>query len=82
MQNITELMNTQADYERRLKEMRDIHNVEAYARKTAIAEGRKEGRAEERQKMIKSLLANGASFELLAKSFGMTVDEVKQIAAV
>lgn len=37
-------MDTQASYERRLKEMRDIKNVEDFARKQAIEEGMAEGR--------------------------------------
>lgn len=41
---------TQAMYEKRLKEMRDIKNVEDYARKMAIAEGLAEGLAEGREK--------------------------------
>lgn len=40
---------TQAQYERRVKEMRDAKNVEEYARNQAIAEGRAEGLAKGRE---------------------------------
>lgn len=40
---------TQAQYERRVKEMRDAKNVEEYARNQAIAEGREEGLAKGRE---------------------------------
>ncbi len=50
-----------------------------------MAEGREkglaEGRAEERQEIVRSLLANGASYELIARSLKITVDEVKELAA-
>lgn len=37
-------METQAMYEKRLKEMRDIQNVENYFRRVTLAEGREQGR--------------------------------------
>ena len=43
---------TQAQYERRVKEMRDAKNVEEYARKQAIAEGREDGLAKGREEGI------------------------------
>lgn len=50
---------TQAQYERRVKEMRDAKNVEEYARKQAIAEGREEGLAEGRAEGREEGLAEG-----------------------
>jgi hypothetical protein len=38
-------METQAMYEKRLKEMRDIQNVENYFRRVTLAEGFEKGQA-------------------------------------
>ena len=70
-------MNTQADYERRLKEMRDIHNVEAYARKNAIAEGREEGL--QQAKEVISLLKKGLSVQEVSERTGLSEKDVEEL---
>lgn len=70
---------TQAQYERRVKEMRDAKNVEEYARNQAIAEGREEGLAEGRAKGLEEGRAEGIAVALKAKSLlkkGLSVPEV------
>ncbi|MBR3671729.1 MAG: Rpn family recombination-promoting nuclease/putative transposase [Spirochaetia bacterium] len=52
-------METQAMYEKRLKEMRDIRNVEEYARRHTLAEGIKQGIAEGLEKGMAEGLAKG-----------------------
>lgn len=72
---------TQAQYERRVKEMRDAKNVEEYARQTAIAEGRAEGRAEGIALTLKalSLLNEGKSVQDVYKLTGLSEDIVSTL---
>lgn len=77
-------METKAMYEKRLKEMRDIKNVEDYARKKNLAEGRaeglKQGRAEGRAEGInQARQENLAEKKDMAKAMladGMTPESV------
>lgn len=52
-------METQAMYEKRLKEMRDIQNVENYFRKVTLAKGLKEGMEKGMEKGLAEGLARG-----------------------
>ena len=52
-------METQAMYERRLKEMRDIQNVENYFRRVTLAEGFEKGQAEGLEKGLAEGLEKG-----------------------
>ena len=76
---------TQAQYERRIKEMRDAKNVEEYARKQAITEGRAEGLAEGREEGIavalkaKSLLKKGLSVPDVCKETGLSEEIVSAL---
>lgn len=72
---------TQAQYERRVKEMRDAKNVEEYARKQAIAEGRAEGRAEGIAIILKaqSLLKKGLSVPDVCKETGLSEEIVSAL---
>lgn len=74
---------TQAQYERRVKEMRDAKNVEEYARKQAIAEGRAEGRAEGFAIILKatSLLKEGLSVQEVCIETGLSEDTVRALAS-
>ena len=42
-------------------------------------EGREEGRAEERLKNARSLKANGIPMDVIAKSLGLTTEEIEQV---
>ncbi len=68
---------TQAQYERRVKEMRDAKNVEEYARKQAIAEGREEGIAVALK--AKSLLKKGLSVQNVCKETGLSEEIVSAL---
>lgn len=76
---------TQAQYERRVKEMRDAKNVEEYARNQAIAEGREEGLAKGRAEGIAltlkalSLLNEGKSVQDVYKLTGLSEDIVSTL---
>lgn len=76
---------TQAQYERRVKEMRDAKNVEEYARNQAIAEGRAEGLAEGREEGIAvalkatSLLKKGLSVPEVCKETGLSEEIVRAL---
>ena len=76
---------TQAQYERRVKEMRDAKNVEEYARKQAIAEGRAKGLEEGRAEGIaiilktKSLLKKGLSVPEVCKETGLSEEIVSAL---
>ena len=72
---------TQAQYERRVKEMRDAKNVEEYARNQAIAEGREEGRAEGIAIILKatSLLKKGLSVQDVCKETGLSEEIVSAL---
>ena len=76
---------TQAQYERRIKEMRDAKNVEDYARKKAIAEGLEKGLAEGLEKGLEKGRAagrdEGIAIVLKALSLlkeGLSIQEVCQ----
>ena len=76
---------TQAQYERRVKEMRDAKNVEEYARNQAIAEGREEGLAKGREEGIAislkaiSLLKKGLSVPDVCKETGLSEEIVSAL---
>jgi len=46
---------------------------------TALNKGRAEGRAEEKLENARNLKANGVSIELIAKSLGLTEEEVEKL---
>jgi len=72
-------METKAMYEKRLKEMRDIKNVEDFERKKTFAEGREQERKEnlaEKRAMAKAMLADGMAPELVAKYTQFSIEEV------
>ena len=62
---------------------KEAYMIEHLKVRDNIMEGRKEGRIEgAQQKAIedaKSFYANGASYELISKSLGMTIEQVKEI---
>jgi len=60
-------------YDHALKKYRDTLNV----LDGAVQDGIAEGRAEERIRNAKSLLANGVSMEIVAQSLGLTEEEQK-----
>ena len=80
---------TQAQYERRVKEMRDAKNVEEYARNQAIAEGREEGLAKGREEgraegialtlKALSLLNEGKSVQDVYKLTGLSEEIVSTL---
>lgn len=51
----------------------------AEGRAEGLAEGRAEGRAEERAAMIRTMAQNGLDISVIAKSLGMTEDEVNSL---
>ena len=71
---------TQALYERRLKEMRDIKNVEDFMKKKAKAEGMEEGmkkgRAEGHADIVKAMSAKGLSPEEIRECTGLALDDI------
>lgn len=80
-------METKAMYEKRLKEMRDIKNVEDFNRKKNMAEGLKQGIEQgieqeriknlaEKKAMAKAMLADGMAPELVAKYTNFSIEEV------
>ena len=73
-------MNT---YQESLKVYRDNQNTMNYAietaKKEARLEGLKEGQLAERQKIAKSLKAQGVSPALISKSTGLSVQEIEQL---
>jgi predicted transposase/invertase (TIGR01784 family) len=62
-------------YEDSLKYYRDMKN----SLDTAKDEGRIEGKIEGKKEEAKNLLKNGASIDLIIKSTGLTVEEIKRI---
>ncbi len=80
-------METQAMYEKRLKEMRDIQNVEHYFRKVTLAEGmekgmekgRAEGKAEAKAETAKKLLALGVPVETIVAATGLMEEEIRNL---
>ena len=77
-------METQARYEKRLKEMRDIKNVEEYDRKHTLAEGIKRGIAEGVSKVKEAvkLLKAGYSPQDVSKKTGLSMEDVLSIQEV
>ena len=72
---------TQAQYERRIKEMRDAKNVEDYARKKAIAEGLAEGLEKGLAEGLAAGRDEGIAIALKALSLlkeGLSIQEVCQ----
>ena len=53
----------------------DMH----YSKLEGIQQGRQEGIKETTVKTVKALYANGASLELISKSIGLSIDEIKKI---
>ncbi len=70
---------TQALYEKRLKEMRDIKNVEDFMKKKAKAEGREEGKKEERLAIARRMLQRGESIETICEDTNLTAEEIKAL---
>ena len=75
---------TQAQYERRVKQMRDAKNVEDYMIKTSIAKGLKQGRAvglaegeaKARRELAQSMLADGLDAAFVSKHTHLSLEEV------
>lgn len=67
-------------YEESLKIYRDNHNTLEYAKKEARKEGREEGREEKQVEIAKLLKKNGISIELIAKSTGLSEEQIEQLA--
>lgn len=65
----------QIAYERHL----DALAVQSDAFDAARIEGRAEGRAEEKLSNARSLKANGVSAETIAKSLGLSIEEVRKL---
>ena len=65
-------------YERRAYEdyMVSVHAAKDVY-ETAVAEGRAEGRAEERIANARSLIANGVPKDVIIKSLGLTSEEIE-----
>lgn len=80
-------METQAMYEKRIKEMRDIQNVENYFRRVTLAEGREKGLAEGRaegqtskaKEIAGRLLAMGLPPEQIAEATGLSLEEIETL---
>lgn len=62
---------TQALYDRRLKEMRDIKNVEDFMKKKAKAEGRSE--------LVKIMSSKGLSSDEISQYTGLTLEEIRNM---
>ena len=50
-----------------------------YSRLKGIQQGKLEGIQENTIKMVKALYENGASLDLISKSTGLSIDEIKKI---
>ena len=57
----------------------DIAVKQEEAREEGIAIGMQEGAQQKALELAKSFYSNGASVELIAKSLGMTVEQVEKI---
>ena len=66
-------------YDRALKRYRDMYNTITGAEARGEAKGLVEGRAEERMANAMSLKANGVPIDIIAKSLGLTEDEVARL---
>ena len=66
-------------YDRALKRYRDMYNTITGAEAKGEAKGRAKGRAEERMANAMSLKANGVPIDIIAKSLGLTEDEVARL---
>jgi predicted transposase/invertase (TIGR01784 family) len=74
------------EYQQSLKIQRDNNATMSYARKEAIAEGKAEGRQEERAKaeeekkeMARKLKAQAVSVTIIADATGLSLDEIKAL---
>lgn len=84
-------METQAMYEKRLKEMRDIKNVEDHFRRVTLAEGlekglaegrvkgRAEGQASKAREIAGKLLSIGLQLEQIAEVTGLSLEEISAL---
>lgn len=70
---------TQALYDKRLKEMRDIKNVEDFMKKKAKEEGRAEGRVEGHADMVNAMSSRGLSPEEISQHTGLSLDEIRDM---
>lgn len=74
---------TQALYDRRLKEMRDIKNVEDFMKKKAreegVKQGLKQGRAEAKVELAKEMLKDGLDTVLICRYTHLTAEEVEAL---
>lgn len=80
-------METQAMYEKRLKEMRDIQNVENYFRRVTLAEGRAKGLEEGRAKGLAEGRAEGKAEEQARvakamKDLGYPTEEICKVTGL
>ena len=53
--------------------------IESLVIQDSKREGRKEGRAEAKMEAARSFYSNGVSVEIIAKSLGMTIEQVEDI---
>ena len=58
---------------------RDIRNYITYAREEGRMEGREEGAKNQARETAKSLLGMGVSEEIIAKSTGLTPEELREL---
>ena len=66
-------------YFERQKDYWDNYSIMTTAYNKGLAQGRAEGRAEEKLNNARNLKANGVSIELIAKSLGLTEEEVEKL---
>ena len=67
------------EYDHALKRYRDTLNAMNGAELKGIEKGRAEGRAEEKTENARSLKANGVPVEVIAKSLGLTPEEIEAL---
>ena len=67
------------DYEESLKVYRDLFNVVDSAKGKAFAEGKAEGRAEEKVEVAKNLLALGTDINIVCQATGLSIDEINNL---
>lgn len=68
-----------ARYEYEWKKYNDYFNTMDYAKKKATVAGYVEGRAEAKLETAKHLKNMGISMDVIVKTKGLTVDEIKQL---
>ena len=71
--------NEMYDYRESQKQMWDLYSVTTTAEKKGIAKGRAEGEHNKAVDIAKKLLASGLDVDFVAKSTGLSVDELKSI---